>query len=173
MKTENQMTRLALDILRDVIGVSVIMACIAMLCCAAHGQTVPVEVKTAAINAIKASDTDGMHEEGFIWGRDATGNVLIVVANSMPCGKTTCEEHYIATDPSILARLVSVEGFAHVHPRGDGIHKWVQPPSIEDMTFAADSPGALNLVFGSESKRVYFFNDKGMIKIIRLKEFLQ
>jgi len=166
-----------LQILWSVIEVTFIAVALAVLfsicVAAAQGQTVPVEVKTAAINAIKASDTDGMHEEGFIWGRDALGNVLIVVANSMSCGKTTCEEHYIATDPSILARLVSVEGFAHVHPRGDGIHKWVQPPSVEDMTFAADSPGALNLVFGSENKRVYFFDDKGMIKIIRLKEFLQ
>ncbi len=37
MKTENQMTLLAMDILRNVLGVAVIMSFIAVLCCAVHG----------------------------------------------------------------------------------------------------------------------------------------
>ncbi len=38
---------------------------------------IPIEVKQAAIVALKMSSKDNLHEEAFKWGRDAAGNVLV------------------------------------------------------------------------------------------------
>jgi hypothetical protein len=147
---------------------------------AAFGQSsmappplIPPEVKVAALIALRNSDTDGMHEEGFIWGKDAAGNVLIVMSATRPCRTGKCEITFEAADPGTLSRLTSVDGFAHIHPRGDGRHIWVQSPSVEDMMFAADSPGACNIVIGAADHKVYFFDGTSVTKTVKLKEFLQ
>ena len=144
-----------------------------LLACCAKCQTIPTEVKQATVAALKASDTDGMHEEGFIWGKDAVGNVLIVVSAVVPCQAKICVTTFDAANPEVAARLTSIDGFAHVHPKGDGKHAWVQPPSREDLNFAALSPGTIYIVIGSASKVVYFYDSHGMTSTVKLKEFLQ
>jgi hypothetical protein len=143
------------------------------LAAVAQGQTIPPEVKQATLVALQASDTDGMHEEGFIWGRDAAGNVLIVASKVRPCGKVKCEVTFEAADPNVLAKLAAVDGFEHIHPKGKGKVEWGQPPSVEDQEFAAESPGAINIVVGSKSKLVYFFDGHNITNTIKLKDFLK
>jgi hypothetical protein len=143
-------------------------------CSASQGQTIPPEVKQATLVALQASDTDGLHEEGFIWGRDAAGNVLIVVSKVRPCGKVKCEITFEAADPNVLAKLAAVDGFEHIHPKGNGKVEWVQPPSVEDQEFATGcTADTINIVVGSKSKLVYFFNGHNITSTIKLKDFLK
>ena len=91
----------------------------------AHCQVpdVPQEVRIAAGMALAASNTDGIHEEAFKWGKDKYGNVLVSMSTpGKPCFtevQKVCLSYFGAANPEIDARLVTVDGFAHVHPRGN------------------------------------------------------
>jgi hypothetical protein len=157
--------------------ISGVLAVLAVLAVAAHGQTVPAEVKQAAIAALKASNSDGIHEESFKWGKDKDGNVLISMSTpGKPCNSAVqglCIDYFGAANPEIDARLVTVDGFFHTHPRGNEHINVVQPPSKEDLYFASGIPGTINIVLGCGSKMVYFFDGTGVIKTEKLKDFLK
>ncbi len=145
-----------------------------VLTVAAFGQVVPKEVKYATIRILAASNTDGIHEEAFKWGKDAQGNTLISYSvPGKPCDNFSCHEDFTPADPAIDNRFVSIDGFAHVHPRGDAKHAPVQPPSKEDLAFAAGIPGTVNIVIGAGNKIVYFFDGHGVTGTMKLKTFLQ
>ena len=138
---------------------------------AAFSQVVPVEVKQAAAKVVAASNIDGIHEEAFKWGKDAQGNILISYSvPGKPCDNFSCHEDFTPADPAIDNRFVSIDGFAHVHPRGDAKHAPVQPPSKEDLAFAAGIPGTVNIVIGAGNKIVYFFDGHGVTGTMKLKE---
>ena len=143
----------------------------------AHAQDVPKEVRIAAGIAVSASNTDGIHEEAFKWGRDKDGNVLVSMSHpGKPCNaevKGLCLEYFDSANPEIDARLVTVDGFLHVHPRGNAHTSITQPPSVEDLHFAAGIPGTINIVIGAESHLVYFFDGKGVTSTVKLKDFLK
>ena len=150
-----------------------ILPCLSL---SAWGQAViPQEVKQATIVALKGSAKDNMHEEAFKWGKDASGNVL--VSPSIPglsCTQHVCHSGFTPADPSIDARLVTVEGFTHVHPQPSLDHNWVQTPSKADLAFAADTPtGTINIVIAAGDKKIYFFNSKGVTSTEKLKDFLK
>jgi hypothetical protein len=68
--------------------------------------------------------------------------------------------------------LSTVDGFAHIHPKGGDDRSFVQGPSAADLKFAGHS-SAINLVVGAADKKVYFFNGDGVIgKPMKLKEFM-
>jgi len=144
----------------------------------AHCQVpdVPQEVRIAAGMALAASNTDGIHEEAFKWGKDKYGNVLVSMSTpGKPCFtevQKVCLSYFGAANPEIDARLVTVDGFAHVHPRGNSHMSLVQPPSKEDLYFAAGVPDTINLVIGAGSHLVYFFNGTGVTGTIKIKDFL-
>jgi hypothetical protein len=166
--------RLMLEILGRAVLIAALLALLVALAAAANGQTVPTEVKQAAIAALKASDVDGIHEEAFKWGKDKDGNVLISMSTpGKPCANGLCTEYLVAANPEIDARLVTVDGFAHVHPRGNARMSAAQPPSKEDLYFAAVVPGTVNIVIGAENHLVYFFDGKGIISTIKWKEFIK
>lgn len=144
------------------------------------GQTipdVPQEVRFAVGMALAASNTDGIHEEAFKWGKDKDGNVLISMSTpGKTCGtvqRDTCLEYFIPANPAVDARLATVDGFAHVHPRGNVRVSFVQPPSREDLYFAAGVPSTINIVVGADSHLVYFFDGKGVTGTVKLKDFLR
>jgi len=157
--------------------ISGVLAVLVVLAAAAHGQTVPAEVKQAAIAALKASNSDGIHEESFKWGKDKDGNVLISMSTpGKPCNSAVqglCLDYFGAANPEIDARLVTVDGFLHVHPRGNANIRTTQPPSKEDLHFAAGIPGTINIVIGAESNMVYFFDGKGVTAVVKWKEFIK
>ena len=170
------MKKLIIEILWRSVAVSIFITMLVLLATAAHGQTIPVEVKQAAIAALKESDTDGIHESSFKWGRDKDGNVLVSMSTpGKPCNSVVqglCIEYFAAANPEIDARLVTVDGFAHVHPRGNAHMSFVQPPSKEDLYFAAGVPGTINLVIGAGSHLVYFFDGNGVTGTEKVKDFL-
>jgi hypothetical protein len=141
------------------------------------GQNIPSEVRAAAAVIFKASDKDGIHEEGFKWGRDTAGNVLISYASpgpQCPPPPGNCQLDFISADPSIDEKFVTIDGFAHVHPKGNANHITMQKPSNVDLAFAAlTPPGTINLVIGSGSQIVYFFDSKGVTSTVKLKDFLK
>ena len=138
----------------------------------AFSQTDPA-VKQAVVNVLKASDKDGIHEEAFKWGKDKDGNTLISYSRPGKTCTSVCNENFIPADPTVDNNFVTIDGFAHVHPRGDGLHAYVQPPSAADLAFATEAPAAINIVIGSESKTVYFFDGKGITGTLKLKDFLK
>jgi len=144
----------------------------------AHCQVpdVPQEVRIAAGMALAASNTDSIHEEALKWGKDKYGNVLVSMSTpGKPCNaevKGLCIEYFGAANPEIDARLVTVDGFAHVHPRGNSHMSPVQPPSKEDLYFAAGVPGTINLVIGAGSHLVYFYDGNGVTGTEKVKDFL-
>lgn len=144
----------------------------------AHCQVpdVPQEVRIAAGMALAASNTDGIHEEAFKWGKDKYGNVLVSMSTpGKPCFtevQKVCLSYFGAANPEIDARLVTVDGFAHVHPRGNAHMSLIQPPSKEDLYFAAGVPGTINLVIGAGSHLVYFYDGNGVTGTEKVKDFL-
>jgi hypothetical protein len=171
------MKKLMIEILWRSVVVSIFITMLVLLATAAHGQTIPVEVKQAAIAALKESDTDGVHESSFKWGRDKDGNVLVSMSTpGKPCNSAVqglCLDYFGAANPEIDARLVTVDGFLHVHPRGNAHIRTTQPPSKEDLHFAAGIPGTINIVIGAESNMVYFFDGKGVTAVVKWKEFIK
>jgi len=154
---------------------NILIVVLLLLSVLAHSQSLPSEVKAAVIVALKASDTDGVHEEGFKWGKDVQGHVLISMNKPgkpcMPGG--TCSEIFEPADPSIDEKLVTVDGFAHVHPCGNSTQQPVQVPSKTDFAFAAiGSPDTINMVIASKDQRIYYFNATGVTGSVKLKEFL-
>jgi len=166
----------------EVTFIAVVLAVLFSLCVAAQSQTVPAEVKQAIAVSLKASNTDGIHEEGGIWGMDTLGKLLVIPAKP---GKShpVCTEGTVtispgdAADPSLDANLKTIDGQWHVHPRAtrqkDTYHLcyFVQPPSKEDIESAMD--GEINLVIGAGDGNVYYYSTKGVTGKISYQEFLK
>ena len=177
---ETKMTRLVLDILRDSVFIAVCAVLLITLCCVAQGQTVPVEVKRAIAASLKASNTDGMHEEGGIWGLTTRGNYVVIPAKpgkkADPCMRGIVSLAIgDAADPSLEANLQTILGEWHVHPRGtkkcdrDAQGFWRQPPSKVDLDGAEDN---VNIVIGAGDGFVYYYNKNGVTNKIPYKEFI-
>ena len=68
---------------------------------------------------------------------------------------------------------MTVDVFAHIHPRGDADRPFNQFPSGVDIDFASNS-AAINLVVGAADKKVYFFNGSDQIgDPMKLKDFMK
>ncbi|HVR26747.1 MAG TPA: hypothetical protein VMU26_25915 [Candidatus Polarisedimenticolia bacterium] len=142
---------------------------------------VPADAKTAIMNGLNASNAPtaddkkgGFHEESVKWGTDASGNVVVspsVPGAYAPPG-TNPNTNFTPANPATDQKLVTVDGFAHIHPKGGGDRSFVQGPSAADLKFAGQS-SAINLVVGAADKKVYFFNGSGVIgKPMKLKDFM-
>jgi RHS repeat-associated protein len=142
---------------------------------------VPADAKAAIMNGLNASNAPtaddkkgGFHEESVKWGTDASGNVVVspsVPGAYAPPG-TNPNTNFTPANPATDQKLVTVDGFAHIHPKGGGDRSFVQGPSAADLKFAGQS-SAINLVVGAGDKKVYFFNGSGVIgKPMKLKDFM-
>ncbi len=143
---------------------------------------VPPEVKAAigaAVNASNSATTDdkegGFHEESLKWGKDASGNVVVspsVPGAYAPPG-TNPTTNFAPANPKTDEKLVIVDGFAHIHPKGGGDRTFVQPPSGVDKDFARGS-SAIHIGVGAANKKVYFFNSSGVIgSPMKLNDFMR
>ena len=85
-------------------------------------QTVPPEVKQAIAASLRQSNTDGLHEEGGIWGTDISDRLVVIPAKP---GKPhpVCMPGIVgiapgdAADPSLDTNLKTILGEWHTHPR--------------------------------------------------------
>jgi hypothetical protein len=76
-------------------------------------------------------------------------------------------------DPATDQKLVSVDGYVHIHPEGGPDRQYVQGPSGQDTNFAGQS-SAINIVVGAGNNKVYFYNGSGVIgKPMKLKDFMR
>ena len=101
----------------------------------------------------------GFHEESLKYGKDASGNVLVSPSVPGPYAPPGTNPHtdYTPANPKVDEKLVTVDGFVHIHPKGGGDRAFVQGPSQADRDFAGLS-SARNIVVGAADKKVYFFN---------------
>jgi hypothetical protein len=74
--------------------------------------------------------------------------------------------------PSTNSKLVTVDGFVHIHPKGGSEVQSVQDPSDADIAFAKTVPNTLNLVVGAGNNRVTFFDGSGPIGSMSPKDFM-
>ena len=151
-------------------------------------KDIPAQVKRAIAASVKASDsptTDdkqgGFHEEGGIWGRDVSGNVIAIPAKPGKYADPTTDGAEI--DPTVPAhegqnsKLVSLDGQWHVHPSGmkptaeGGVAKFRQDPNGNDEPNAAKFP--VNIVVGAGSGQVYFYNTGKITQQMSLKKFMK
>jgi uncharacterized protein RhaS with RHS repeats len=143
----------------------------------------PPEVRRAIPGLIKASNSrtaddkkGGCHEEGFFWGYDANGKV--VISPSLPgaaadphaqSGKVHWE--FEPANMKVHGTIVAPGGFVHVHPAGD-VHDTIhfeQSPSNDDF---ADARGVncIHIVVGAYDRRIYFYDERGRIGDVSLKD---
>ncbi len=147
---------------------------------------VPPEMKAAIVNALNASNAPsgpgpvgdyrgGYHEESVKSGTDASGNVVVSPSAPGPYAPPGTNPHtgFTPANPKTDENLVTVEVFAHIHPKGGADGSFVQGPSQQDFDFAKLTGNAINLVVGAADKKVYFFNGSGQIgKPMKLKDFM-
>jgi hypothetical protein len=126
---------------------------------------VPPEVKRAIQASVDSSNSKtnddtkgGHHEESLKWGKDSDGNTVVSPSVPGPYAPPGTNPHtnFTPADPGVDQRLVTVDGFAHVHPRGGDGESYVQPPSQADRD-AARGYNAINIVVGAGNKTVYFY----------------
>jgi hypothetical protein len=140
-------------------------------------------MKAAIMDALNASNapTDddkkgGFHEESVKSGKDASGNVVVSPSVPGPYAPPGTDPHtgFKPADPKKDEKLVTVDVFAHIHPKGNADRPFNQFPSKKDIAGAKDSPSAINLVVGAKDKKVYFFNGSDQIgNPIKLKDFMR
>jgi hypothetical protein len=142
---------------------------------------VPQAVKAAIITALNASNSPtaddkkgGFHEESLKWGRDVSGNLIISPSVPGPYAPPGTNPHtnFTGANPKLDEKLATVEGFAHIHPKGGGDRSFVQPPSQADEN-AARGFNAINVVVGAANKRVYFYDAAHIIAQMSLKDFMK
>jgi RHS repeat-associated protein len=144
---------------------------------------VPPAMKAAIVDALNASNapTDddkkgGFHEESVKSGKDAAGNVVVSPSVPGPYAQPGTDPHtgFKAANSKTDEKLVTVDVFAHIHPKGDADRRFNQFASPKDIAGARDSPNAINLVVGAQDKKVYFFNASGPIgSPMKLKDFMR
>ncbi len=143
---------------------------------------VPAAVKVAIGNAVAATNapnTDdkkgGFHEEGGIWGKDASGNLVVSPAQPGQVwkrgDKSVAIDEGIPANPKLTESLMTFDGKYHVHPPGAGNDRFDQPPSPGDLHSTTLAP--INIVVGAQNGRVYFYNATGITYEMSLKDFLK
>ena len=145
-------------------------------------QTVPPEVKQAIAASLRQSNTDGLHEEGGIWGTDISDGLVVIPAKP---GKPhpVCMPGIVgiapgdAADPSLDTNLKTILGEWHIHPRAtkmrdhNSLCYFEQPPSDIDIANALE--GETSLVIGAGDGFVYYYNRTGVTAKIPWKEFIK
>jgi len=131
----------------------------------------PAEVRRAIRKLVKASNSPsgadkrgGFHEESLVWGKDSSGRIVVspcVPGPYSPPGSKTASTDFSPVSDAVLSQFASIEGFLHVHPRGDESTRFVQPPSQRDLDFVRGQ--AVYVVVGAYDQRVYFYDSKGVI----------
>ena len=76
----------------------------------------------------------------------------------------------IAVDSSIINNMATLLGKYHIHPRGNSINVFIQPPSQSDLTNAVFP---INIVAGAQSRMIYFYNTTGVINQMSFSRFMQ
>lgn len=144
-----------------------------------NAQDIPANVKQAMQESLRASNAPtvddvqgGHHEEGGIWGITTDGNPVIIPAKPGVRCTSICElETGNAKDPSLTANLATITGEYHVHPSATtATDYYVQPPSAADLAGAFDS---INIVLGAADHKVYFYDSKGVTKVVKFKDFFK
>ena len=152
-----------------------------------QGSQVPPEARAAIMDSVSASNAPsaiasdkvgGFHEEGGYWGKDISGNVVVIpavpgkFADPSVVSKASIDIFNVA-DPSLAAKLVSIDGGWHVHPSGsvtvgDKLSQFIQPPSQADIN---NGNLPINIAVGARDSKVYFYNSSGQIgKPVKLND---
>jgi hypothetical protein len=144
--------------------------------------SIPEEVKKAIIAALKDSDspnstdsTGGLHEEGAVWGPDASGNIIVVRTLPGPTWKpgdaNAVVNYEKLAKPELLSKLVDLIGKFHIHPAGNSQTSFLQSPSMGDKS--SNFLLSVNIVVGARDRQVYFYNSGGVTGQTGLVNFLR
>ncbi|WP_306589370.1 carbohydrate binding domain-containing protein [Geothrix sp. 21YS21S-4] len=151
-------------------------------------SSIPVEVKRAIQKSLDASNsptaddkTGRFHEEGGQWGKGVDGNVLIYPAVPGKVSKPGDKEANVDSGQAVDQEgknnnLATTDGKWHIHPAGDGLNGkrgFFQGPSSGDLNRPADEFLPTNIVVGAASRRVYFYDAKGVIADVSLSDFMK
>jgi len=146
---------------------------------------IPADVRAEMAKAIHDSNSPtsddrrgGFHEEYGVAGSDASGKWVVSRDKPGPYANPDVTKHVSPSgkpaDQYVANSIVDPRIVFHVHPAGTTAagHTWVQPPSDADE--AAAVPGQTNIVFAAAEKKVYFYDNSGIIgKPMKLKDFLR
>ncbi|MDP1830563.1 MAG: RHS repeat-associated core domain-containing protein [Geothrix sp.] len=150
--------------------------------------SVPVEVKRAIQKSLDASNapteddkTGRFHEEGGQWGKGVDGNVLVYPAVPGKVSKPGDKEASVDSGQAVdqqgkINNLATTDGKWHIHPMGDGLNGkrgFLQGPSPGDLKRPADEFLPTNIVVGAASRRVYFYDAKGVVAEVGLSDFMK
>jgi hypothetical protein len=133
------------------------------------------------MDAVKASNgsnaTDGrggFHEEGGVWGIDFDNNTLISPAMPGVPWKKGDTQAFInvfdSIDPLIISNMTTILGKYHVHPRGNKITSFIQPPSKGDL---ANADPIINIVAGAGNGWIYFYNNDKTLNSMSFDDFMK
>ncbi len=151
-------------------------------------RSVPVEVKRAIQKSLDASNsptaddkTGRFHEEGGQWGKGVDGNVLVYPAVPGKVSKPGNKEATVDSGQAVdqegkTNNLATTDGKWHIHPAGDGLNGkrgFLQGPSPGDLNRPADEFLPTNIVVGAASRRVYFYDSKGLVAEVGLSDFMK
>ena len=151
-------------------------------------SSVPIEVKRAIQKSLDASNsptaddkTGRFHEEGGQWGKGVDGNVLVYPAVPGKVSKPGDKEAAVDSGQAVnqegkTNNLATTDGKWHIHPAGDGLNGrrgFLQGPSPGDLNRPADEFLPVNIVVGAASRRVYFYDAKGIVAEVGLSEFMK
>ncbi|MBA3912842.1 MAG: hypothetical protein H0X25_03060 [Acidobacteriales bacterium] len=131
--------------------------------------------------SVVAGDTaGGFHEEGGVWGKDASGSTLVVPAVAGPVADPSNKEHAHITvenpaNQSLGGRRARVDGKWHIHPKasmrkGDVTYTFDRSPSPRNRSNASYG---INIVVGAQNRQVYFYTNSQIVGRISLDKFLQ
>ncbi len=141
---------------------------------------IPDPVIQAILTSVMASNSPseeagdphgGFHEEGGEWGKDASGNIVVIPAKPGPYADPTKSPYaWIdvaqAENPDLARALRSFEGTWHVHPSGVGfddnlnLHYFQQSPDKQDRT-GKGTRWQTNIVVGAGDNKVYEYDQNG------------
>ncbi|MCC6835528.1 MAG: hypothetical protein IT213_11100 [Cytophagales bacterium] len=151
--------------------------------------------RSNAPNASVGDKQGGFHEEGGIYGLDASGTQITNAALPGPVANPQTDPHAeIDVWSGEQGNITQVQGTYHVHPRGEvsvgpgantigptTTYGFDQPPSSQDYTNAAGNknPSSAyhttgnNYVLGAKSGTVYIYNGNSTkpVATFPLKEF--
>jgi len=137
---------------------------------------IPCEVRKAMMASVDASNQDGIHEEGGVWGTSLSGSLLVIPAlpgEQWQPGQTDVSIDVTnAANAALMNQIGSFSGSWHVHPKGNRRVSFNQFPSEPDKSNKNMANMPINIALGAGNKQVYFYNASGILNQMGFGSFM-